>query len=456
MSFKETIDAASVGVFIKVARVEEGGGLFFRKYVDGGVALFWRALVNGKSVREQVGWYDPSVHPKSREAAPGKRWSIAGAMAECRRLAALNSTEEGGLTGMRERELAAADALAKHSLQALMDVYVEELERLKKPRTTVLDARGVFRKHVAAKFPDVAAAPAREFTPDQLTDILRVVKASTPVGRQANKLRSYIGSAFEKAVMARSDHTIGVGFKDFNLTINPVRSTKRDKKADRSAKNAMTLAELRAHFKALQREKGPRAALCRLHILLGGQRMQQLVRLRGEDVNLEDGYIRLWDTKGRDATPREHLIPLTDMAEESLKEWKISKAGYVFSIDDGETAIGGQTLADWHCELQPLKDGEPLIEGFMAKRIRSAVETALSDQKVNKERRGRLLSHGVRTLQDIHYDDADHMVDKLDILLLMEKLLVSGDESKPMTLRERRAAAAAAAAAITKAAATTN
>jgi hypothetical protein len=58
-------------------------------------------------------------------------------------------------------------------------------------RSSHVDARQIFDRHVVEAWPRVADAPAVELTPDQVLDMLRrLIEAGK--GRTANKLRSYV------------------------------------------------------------------------------------------------------------------------------------------------------------------------------------------------------------------------------------------------------------------------
>ena len=56
--------------------------------------------------------------------------------------------------------------------------------------------------------------------------------------------------------------------------------TRRDARFDRADKRPLTADELRVYWQLVERLPGLRGRCLRLHLLTGGQRIEQLVRLR--------------------------------------------------------------------------------------------------------------------------------------------------------------------------------
>src|SRR3546814_13093209 len=83
----------------------------------------------------------------------------------------------------------------------------------------------------------------------------------------------------------------------------------------------------------------------RLHLLTGGQRIAQLVRLLVSDIDQD--CITLHDGKGRPGTePRPHVLPLIPTAKKALQE-AMSGGKYALSTDSGKTHIAATTLSGW-------------------------------------------------------------------------------------------------------------
>ena len=150
----------------------------------------------------------------------------------------------------------------------------------------------------------------------------------------------------------------------------------------------------------------------RLHILTGGQRIAQLLRLQREDVH--ENYIVLRDPKGRRTEARRHVVPLLDEAKTALAEFDGAPA--VFLVN--KRPVSPETFH--HLEVESIGAS---IRGFAPKRLRSGVETALASLGISREVRAQLQSHGLGGVQDRHYDDHDYLAEKRAALQSLVDLL---------------------------------
>jgi hypothetical protein len=116
-----------------------------------------------------------------------------------------------------------------------------------------------------------------------------------------------------------------------------------------------------------------------LHVLTGGQRIEQFVRLKWADVS--DDALTIFDGKGRPGQgPRAHQIPLVKLARADLALLK-REGEFAISTTAGKKAISVRTLAGWAHDVV----GDT-IEGFQLKRIRSGVETPSRQRSVRSAR----------------------------------------------------------------------
>lgn len=88
------------------------------------------------------------------------------------------------------------------------------------------------------------------------------------------------------------------------------------------------------------------------------------------------------------------------------------------SGNEGKTHISNTTLSKW----AQAAVGD-LLPQFQAKQLRSGVETMLAANKIEKETRGRLQSHGISGVQDVHYNGYEYLDEKLAALELLYKLI---------------------------------
>jgi integrase len=169
----------------------------------------------------------------------------------------------------------------------------------------------------------------------------------------------------------------------------------------------------------------------RLHLLTGGQRIEQLVRLKRADVTPDD--ITIFDAKGRPGQgPRAHRIPLLKEARKALREFRLDGV-FVISTTNGERPISATTITGWARSIVG-----SAIPGFQLKRVRSGVETLLAANGVSREVRGHLQSHGLNGVQARHYDGHDYMAEKLQALqTLHAKLSIADIGDSWMAARKR-------------------
>lgn len=415
----QTINELSPGQFLKLGKVIPSGSLEVRKLASGAVTFYWRVTINGKTAREVIGIYDPSAPPKSLKPT-GKGFSVLAAMRAAEALAEQHHANlaNGGFAAVKAAEQEAKDKAktaeleaAKFTLQALLTDYCDHLKALQ--RESYKDARSIFKLHVLEAWPKIAALPANQVTGEQIADMMRRV-IEQGKARTSNKLRSYIRAAYQTAKAARSKPSIPVNFKGYNVTHNPAADTEPDESANKADKRPLTTEELRAYWQAIKTQPGFRGAVLRLHLLTGGQRIEQLVNLRTENVTADS--ILLFDGKGRPGKPpRPHTVPLIPQAAVALQECD-PQGTYALSTDKGVTHLAATTLSAWAVDASTQTD-------FQAKRIRSGVETILARARISSDDRGRLQSHGISGVQNRHYDGHDYMDEKRQALETLFRLL---------------------------------
>jgi integrase len=378
--------------------------------------FYWRTTLNKKAHREPIGYYDSSAPPKSLQPTP-KGYSIAAATRSAETLAQahFNHREQGGHLALVEAEaetkraaLAAVQLAeqkkqdaARYTLNSLLNHYCDHLETL--GRTSHKKVRGLFKLHVLEAWPDAAGSPANQITGEQAADMMRrIVEAGH--GRTSNKFRSYARAAYQMAKSARSKASVPVHFKGYKITGNPFDETEPDATFNKADKSPLSADEMRAYWRLIENAPGFSGALLRLHLLTGGQRIEQLVKLLTEHVTGES--ISIWDGKGRPGPgARLHTVPLTPPAAAALAECK-SAGLYALSLGNGDAHISSTTFSVY------ARTAAATIPGFKAKRIRSGVETMLAAAGVSGDTRGRLQSHGVSGVQARHYDAYDYSKEK--------------------------------------------
>lgn len=420
----QVINNMPEGVFKTLEKVIPMGALQARKQTNGTVSLHWRYSIGTKSERVTIGTYDSSASPKSL-APTAKGFSIAAANNAAQVLAQAhhNNRSEGGrpalIAAEAEAKRSAAEtkahaissaaaielAATKFTVKNLLNHYCDHLESLR--RSAHKDARSIFKLHVYQAWPKLANLPANQLAGEQVADMMRRVLESGK-GRTSNKLRSYIRAAYQTARAARSKASIPLHFKAYGVSHNPAGDTEPDESQNKPDKNPLTAEELRKYWQSIKSVPGFKGAVLRLHLLTGGQRIEQLVNLLSSDIS--SATITLHDGKGRPGkAPRPHTVPLIPLASAALLECK-SQGAFAISTDAGKSHLSAITLSHWACAAA---SG---ITDFQTKRIRSGVETLLAGARISSEIRGRLQSHGISGVQARHYDGHDYMDEKRQAL----------------------------------------
>lgn len=440
LALPKQLQALPAGTFVTLEKLEQGGSLQARRLSTGAVQFYWRYANEGRTHREPVGPYDPVSPPKKLEPT-SRGLSIAAAREQCRRLS-LKHTKHRGIGGLKEAKAVehrqyvadkeAAATRAVHSLSSLLDDYVKH--QATQGRISAREAKNIFDLHVVTAWPATAQTPASEINQDQVIDMLRRLTEQGK-GRTSNKLRTYLRAAFQCAVDVRVTASIPVAFKAYSVQINPVAQTRRDGRFDCADKRPLTADELRNYWRLIEKLPGLRGKCLRLHLLTGGQRIEQLVRLRWADVRADS--ITIYDTKGRPGRgARTHTVPIIKAAVRDLQAFE-RDGDYVFSTTKGVKPISGTTLSGWAAQVV----GDS-IDGFQLKRVRSGVETLLAANRISREIRGHVQSHGLTGIQARHYDGQDYMLEKWEALDVLARELTGG-ATLPKAAKPRRKAVSA-------------
>lgn len=345
-------------------------------------------------------------------------WSIDQARVEARRLGVMldGGTDPRELDRQQQEAKEAARVTKleaeKYTLANLLNAYCDYLKSLE--RISHKAARTIFRVHVIEAWPKVAALPANEVTGEQIADMMRKV-IEQGKDRTSNKLRSYIRAAYQVALASRSKPSIPLAFKAFNVRSNPASDTMPDETANRADKRPLSADELRQYWQAIKPMPGFIGSVLRLHLLTGGQRIEQLCNLLTSNVGADT--ITLLDGKGRPGkAPRPHTVPLIEAAATALHGCN-PQGAYALSLTGGKTHLSSAAFSRWSCAA-----GAGIVD-FQAKRIRSGVETILASARISSDHRGRLQSHGISGVQARHYDGHDYLDEKRHALETLFRLL---------------------------------
>jgi integrase len=429
----QVINGLVPGGFSNLGKVLPSGSLEVRKLASGAVVFYWRSTIAGKTNRVPIGNYDSGASPKSLQPTL-KGYSVAAAMRAAEDMAEKHQANKaaGGYPALIASEVEAKrKAIIAKGGSRQADAR-KPADRLLRPPGGAGPRRAQGRPKRSSSsmcveaWPKIAALPANQVTGEQIADMMRRT-IELGKARTANKLRSYMRAAYQTAKAARSKPSIPVKFKSYNVTHNPGADTEPDESANKADKRPLSAEELRTYWHAIKAVPGFRGAVLRLHLLTGGQRIEQLVNLL--NVNVSTDSILLFDGKGRPGKPpRPHTVPLIPAAAAALIDCK-PQGRFALSTDGGKTHLAATTLSAWAVEAAVD------ISGFQAKRIRSGVETVLASLGLPSEIRGRLQSHGVAGVQARHYDGHDYLAEKRRALESLFKFLERKESDKVVPIK---------------------
>lgn len=300
--------------------------------------------------------------------------------------------------------------------------YAEWMEQ--QGKVSAHKVRGELEKDVHAPFRTLWNRPANRITIDDCDRIIeRLEKAEKP--RQADKIRSYMKTAFRKAINARRNRRYPDGLKLADVQTNPCNDIEKVAGSSKARDRALTLAEFRTYWARVKEQPEPRRSLMILHVLTGGQRLDQLGRATVQDIDRDAHSLTLLDYKGRRTEPRRHTIPLLPEALQAID--RITGAGeYVFSCDGGKRPICNTYMRDGVAKIEKeMTEAQELENGhFTPGSIRATIETRLAAKpyRVSSDVLGQLLSHGLGGVQARHYQHHDFFEEKLEALEMLHRM----------------------------------
>lgn len=305
----------------------------------------------------------------------------------------------------------------------LMEAYVELLES--QGKVSARNVKNQIKADIKKAHPKLWKKPAAEIDLDDCMHIVGTIKDKGKL-RQADKIRAYIRTAFSEAINARGDVNMPASMRKLKLTFNPARDMRKVKGSSQAKDRALSLAEFRAYWKHVQALDSPKRELAMLHVITGGQRQKQLSRVTWGDVDRDAPSFTIWDSKGRRAQPRRHIVPLLPQALELMDA--IGGTGkYVFSCNAGVSPIHDRYLPEIAKDIcEKMQKAEELEgEPFTAGTIRATIETRLMKKpyRVSSDVLGQLLSHGMGGVQQRHYQHDDFEEEKLEALEKLWRLV---------------------------------
>ena len=317
--------------------------------------------------------------------------------------------------------------------------YVELLYLNKK-----YDARAVksaIEKNIENAFPKLYKKAATEITLDDCVKIIKkLIDEDKP--RQAAKMRSYIRTTFSKAINAKGNPKATEAMRKSNVTLNPAIQMEVIEGSNETNERVLEKSEFMAYWARLKNLQEPARSVAMLHVLTGGQRIEQLKRATLNDVDKTSMTLTLLDSKGRRPTARIHAIPLLDEAIKCIKS--LTGGGeFILSCNGGISPISDTYLGNIVKKINiEMEEAGELEKGkFTPKQIRASVETRLADPPYNitSDVLAQLLSHGLGGVQNKSYQRNKYSAGKLDAIEKLYRLVEGLPEPQAQVVDIRKA-----------------
>ena len=323
----------------------------------------------------------------------------------------------------KEKCLRAAE-LSSATLAELINDYVAHLVSQGKESATAIGK--ALDTVVINAHPMLSARKAKTIEPADIREIL------TPLSKRdkkvyRNRIRSYLHAAFKFGLDREYDET-RVSEKSFGLTGNPVAAIPVLSGVEFEGVRSLSEEELRQFYDNLPDvpSVGPvMAFLVRFLIATAGQRPSQVLRVPWSDYDLENGFFKIIDKKGRGSKPRVHLVPLTDRANKILQEVRPFTGGYEWPFSHaGKCPISIQSLKNVTRRFLGSIHGNG-IHSFTIRDLRRTCKQLMTRAKMPREQRNLLQNHGFSGVDSKHYDNdpTAHLPAKQEAIQRYERAL---------------------------------
>lgn len=431
--------ALAIGEWANDAATHGAGVLQARKLASGAISFYYRYTgPNRRQDRLSLGSTMTLAEARAEAAILARRYQAGE-----RDLRGALLADEAAAANEAARAKEAATARSAATLGALMNAYVSSLKEAGKVSAGSVEK--AVKLHIEKAWPALWERPAAELELDDLLPILsRMVREKKL--REGGKIRSYLRAAYAAAIAAKQDAAAPDALRLLNVSRNPARDL-ATLDSGQPRDRVLSVAELRAYWRRIEAMPAREGALVRFHLLTGGQRIAQLMRLKwsdhDHDTDTGTGSVRLLDIKGRRRVPRVHLVPLLPLMAADLAVLRgddRSEAGgdgarpHLFSLTGGKAPA---TYDEFRGIMDPVvasmvAAGE-LTSPFTPGDLRRTVETRLAALGLSEEVRGHLQSHGLSGVQKRHYNFFEYDAEKrAAVEALYELLTGAGATVVPM------------------------
>ena len=300
------------------------------------------------------------------------------------------------------------------TVQDLVDAYVAHLEE--QGKSSAPEVRRVLEREAIPILG--GGTPAKDVTPRQAAHTIHQMIARG-VTTQANRLRSYLYSAFRHGLHHDNDPMRMASGVQFGLQANPVDAVPRNPAFESVRDRALDWKELLTLWHRAEEHAGRSAALYfRLVLATGGQRVAEYLRAGWDEFDFDGG---LWTIPGGHTKNRRvHVVPLTGTALAALDElWARSCGDYLLS----SPRRAGPVNESWASRAAKRVVAGTKMASFRATDLRGTWKTRAGEIGLTKDVRDRIQNHALTDVSSQHYDRYDYLPEKRVALERWEEAL---------------------------------
>lgn len=384
--------------------------------------IFRYPAADGRDVPMPLGYYPETSLAEARE-----KWRHWRAVYDSGRDPKVIRAEE---LAKEEAERKAAEQVCKQeamqgSIRQLLDAYVADLKANNKRSWKSVGQ--CFELNVYHAIPP--ETKAKDVVPADIREVLaEIIRRDAMV--YANRVRAYLSAAFRFGIEWDNDPNRHFEPLRFGISTNPVRDVPKPMKSEKERRRALSDAEVKQVWDCLGYSGfHPKTiAALRLLLALGGQRVEEVLKLHADDVDMQEQFVILRDTKNG----RDHLVPFGEVAMPILQA-QIDDAGGGLLFGkvkgDHELLMDSSTLS--HATAKLCK--RIGLEHFQPKDIRRTVKTMMGFAGISKEFRDRFQNHALTDVSSKRYDLYDYLVEKRQVMATWDPFLQSILAGKPET-----------------------
>jgi integrase len=290
------------------------------------------------------------------------------------------------------------------SYEQLLNTYIEDLKAKKKRSAdNILQVFNANAYKVISK-----NRKAREVTPKEINETLAIVeKRNAHV--LANRLRSYLLSAFKFGMQLEMRRTRTKAPIQFGISSNPVRDVLKSEVKEKPRDRFLSENEIKELWHTLSKTNISESIIAALKLMLiTGQRVEEVLRI---NINNIDEQEMTWELKETKAG-RPHVVPLPNIAKQIIDDLKPDADGYLLPTPSTHQGLMKPYALSQACNRYCKQHG---FKKFTPRDLRRTWKTLTGKAGISKVNRDRYQNHALNDVSSKNYDRYDYLAEKRQV-----------------------------------------